>query len=122
VLLGTQTNLVICLNPMTSRHRGGVFEPTGPIASFIRGSSRHRLEREMRALRQAGKRVLEIEPKAEDVKAMGYKYMSGKRRAGILSTAVRTTTTALRTTELGRALHALAEGAEGGRGAVSAAR
>lgn len=121
VLLGTDVQLVLCLNPMTSRHRGGAFEPTGPIASLVRGSGRRQLEREAGALRLAGKRVLLLEPRAEDVNAMGYNYMSGRRRDRILTTAIRTTTTALRTTELGRTLSALVHGGNGNRGRFSAA-
>jgi NTE family protein len=72
VLLASDVEVVVCLNPMSSRHRGNWFESTGAIASFVRGGNQVILDREVHALQSAGKRVLLVEPSAEDLKAMGF--------------------------------------------------
>jgi NTE family protein len=111
LLVDSEAELVICLNPMSSRHRGGILESTGAIASFVRGDNRVILDREISALRRAGKRVVLIEPGAEDIKAMGFNYMSSRHLDRVVRTAVRTTGAALRGTEPGRQLKALPRGA-----------
>jgi NTE family protein len=107
---GSDAELVVCLNPMSSRHGGGLFEPTGRIAAFIRGDNRRLIDREAVTLKRAGKRVMLIEPGADDLKVMGFNYMSRKHLDRVADTAVRTTTTSLQRTELGRALSALPAG------------
>jgi NTE family protein len=107
-LLESEAETVVCLSPMTSPHRGGLLEPTGRIASVVRGSGRSRLLRDARRLEQAGKRVLLLEPGAEALRVMGYNYMSGSRRDQVVATALRTTIAALRGSELGRSLSSLA--------------
>jgi NTE family protein len=111
LLLASDVELVVCLNPMSSRHRGHIFESTGPIANFVRGSNKSMVDRELGALQRAGKRVILVEPRAEDLKIMGLNYMSTRRLAQIVKTAVRTTSAALRGTELGRQLKDLPSGA-----------
>jgi NTE family protein len=106
----TDAELVICLNPMASRHRGGLLEPTGPIAAFVRGDNRRLVDREAIALRRSGRPVLLIEPHADDIRAMGYNYMSRKNPARVLECAVRTTTSSLRDTRLGEQLSSLPRG------------
>jgi NTE family protein len=103
----TETELVVCLNPMSSRHRGGLLEPSGPIASLVRGDNRRLIDREAQALRRIGKRVQLIEPHADDLRVMGFNYMSGRRLDQIVNCAIRTTTDSLRGTELGDRLSAL---------------
>jgi NTE family protein len=103
-------DLVICLNPMSSRHRGGLLQPSGPIAGFFRGNNRRLVDREVLALRRKGKRVLLIEPQADDLRAMGYNYMSRKTPGRVLECAVRTTTASLRGSKLGSELSSLPRG------------
>jgi len=105
----SDAELVVCLNPMSSRHRGRLFEPTGPIAALVRGDNRRLIDRDTRALQKLGKRVLLFEPHAEDLEAMGLNYMSRKRLDRVLATAVATTSEALRG-GLGRELSMLPEG------------
>lgn len=107
----TDAELVICLNPLTSPHRGGLISPTGPIAALFRGNNRRILDREASALRRAGKRVFLIEPAAEDVRVMGYNYMSRRNLDRVAAAGQRTTTAALRAGELGARLRALPRGA-----------
>ena len=116
-LLESEVEVVVCLSPMTSPHRGRFFEPTGSIATAVRGGARARLLRDARLLREAGKRVLLLEPGAEDVRVMGYNYLSGRRRDRVLAGALRTTAAALRGTALGREISSLAGD---GLGAASA--
>lgn len=112
LLTATDAELVVCLNPMSSRYRGRWFESTGALADFVRGGNRVILGREVRALRRAGKRVLVIDPSAEDLKAMGFNYMRGSGLEQVVKTAVRTTSAALRRTEIGAILRQLPAGAE----------
>jgi NTE family protein len=110
LIAGTGAELVVCLNPMSSRHRGGLLEPTGPIASLVRGDNRRLADREVLALRRSGKGVLLIEPEADDLHAMGFNYMSRKRPGRVLECAVRTTTSMLRRTKAGALLASLPHG------------
>ena len=105
-----EVDMVICLNPMSSRYRGGLFEPTGAIASLMRGDNRRLLDREALALKRSGKRVVLIEPRADDIRVMGFNYMSRRNLGRVVDTAVKTTTASLRGTELGRLLSSLPPG------------
>ena len=111
LMAASDAELIVCLNPLSSRHRGGILDPTGPIAAFVRGDNRHKLDREAAALRRAGRQVVVIEPRADDLRAMGLNYMSGRRLHLVAQTARRTTAQSLRGTELGRLLRALPKGA-----------
>jgi len=110
LMTDADADLIVCLNPMSSRHRGGVFEPTGAIASLIRGDNRRLLDREALALRRSGKRVVLIEPRADDIRVMGFNYMSRRNLNQVVDTAVKTTAATLRGTELGRLLSSLPRG------------
>ncbi len=112
LLLDTDVDLIVCLNPVSSRVRGGWFEPTGPIAALVRGDNRKLIDREVAALERLGKHVFLIEPQADDLMAMGFNYMSRRGLDRIVKTAVRTTTAALKGTALGRRLSALPSGHE----------
>jgi NTE family protein len=106
----TDAELVVCVNPMSSRHRGGLLDPTGPIAAFVRGDNRRLIDREALALRRNGRRILLIEPHADDLRVMGFNYMSRRRLERVVECAIRTTTDSLRGTELGARLSALPRG------------
>jgi NTE family protein len=111
LILATDAELVVCLNPMSSRHRGRWFESTGSIAGRVRGDNRVILDREIRSLERAGKQVLLLEPNAEDLKVMGFNYMSRRRVDQVVKTAVRTTSASLRETKAGIRLSKLPSGA-----------
>jgi NTE family protein len=110
IMSDTKAELIVCLNPMSSRYRGGLLEATGAIASFVRGDNRRLLDREALALKRAGKQVVLIEPRAEDLRVMGFNYMGRRNLDRVVETAVRTTTAALRGTELGKLLSSLPPG------------
>lgn len=107
---GIDSDLTICLHPMSSRFRGRLLEPTGRIATIVRGNPAGRLDREVARLTRLGRRVLVLEPHAADVRAMGYNYMSADRAKHVLRTARQTAAGRLRGTRLGRTLAGLAEG------------
>lgn len=107
LLADTDAELIVCLNPMSSRHRGGFFEPTGPIASLVRGDNKRLIDQEMRLLQRAGKRVHVVEPRAEDIRVMGFNYMSKRRLDQVLECSVRTTTSTLQRGVLADELSAL---------------
>jgi NTE family protein len=110
LLSDTDAELIVCLNPMSSRYRGGLFEPTGPIASFVRGDNRHLMDREVLALERKGKDVLLIEPKKEDLQVMGLNSMSRRRLDEVVNCALQSTTRELRDTQLGDQLAILPAG------------
>jgi hypothetical protein len=95
---------------MSSRHRGGLLQPSGPVAAFFRGDNRRLVDREVLALKRKGKRVLLIEPQGDDLRAMGYNYMSRRKPGLVLECAVRTTTASLRGSKLGAQLSSLPRG------------
>lgn len=111
LVMSSDAELVVCLNPMSSPHRGRWFEASGSVASFVRGDNRVILDREIRSLERAGKRVLLVEPSAEDLRVMGFNYMSRRRAHEVVKTAVRTTSAALRKAEVGNLLRELPSGA-----------
>jgi NTE family protein len=55
-----------------------------------------RLGHEARKLREAGTKVLILQPGADDVKVMGFNMMSGRRRVQVTDTAAKSTALALR--------------------------
>jgi NTE family protein len=109
-LSDTDAELIVCLNPMSSRYRGHLFEPTGPIASIFRGDNRRLIDPEVLALKRQGKPVLLIEPKAEDLRVMGLNYMSRRRLGSVVKCALQSTTAELRGTELRTELRDLPPG------------
>jgi NTE family protein len=110
LLLGGDAELIVCLNPMSSRVHGGVFEPTGRLASLVRGNNQKQVERECAALEREGKRVLLIQPHHADIKVMGFNYMSRRNVDRVVESAVRTTTATLLGTDIGRRLRTLPSG------------
>jgi NTE family protein len=103
LVAGRGFDLVICLNPLTSRSEGqshsrGVGGLAGSaingaldfLPSITRRASRGRLEREERKVRRFGTEVVIIEPTAEDHAAMGHNWMSSERRQDVIDTAEET--------------------------------
>lgn len=89
-------DLVICLNPMSSRHRPQGLRPAAHIGAAIRAGYGRRLGHETRILRQAGTAVVLVQPNARDLRAMGNNYMSGSRRHQVIETALVTVRDQLR--------------------------
>jgi NTE family protein len=104
LIAGRGLDLVICLNPLTSRSEGETRQrsavtrmATGPIhgvldfiPSLTRRAARGRMEREERKVRRFGTEVVIIEPTAEDHAVMGHNWMSAERRQDVIDTAEET--------------------------------
>ena len=86
VVRGHGLDLVICLNPMSTRDGDAL---RGPLAGMRRDAGR-RLGREARKLRDEGTEVVLVQPTAEDFSAMGPNAMSRRRRNEVIETARRT--------------------------------
>jgi NTE family protein len=109
LMAGRGLDLVICLNPLTSRSEGGRTGSgiTGAAAGAVNGAidfipsltrraSRGRLEREERKVRRFGTEVVIIEPTVEDHAAMGRNWMNSERRQQVIETAEETVAKQLR--------------------------
>ena len=90
VLQDEKLDLVISLNPMSSRHRPHGLKPTAQVGALIRSGAGRRLGREAKMLRDRGTEVVMIQPTARDLRIMGNNYMSGKRRNEVIDTAMET--------------------------------
>src|SRR3954447_15151873 len=99
-------DLVICLNPGSSRAAGG------GARSALRAAAGRRLGHEARKLHERGAEVVLVQPSAEDLAVMGPNPMSRARRHATIETAIRTTAAALRDPEVAAKLRDLPQGAE----------
>jgi len=87
-------DLVICLNPSSSR------TPNGGASGAMRAANGRRLGHEARKVRAAGTEVVLVQPTREDLAVMGPNPMSRARRNEVIQTAMRTTAEALRAADL----------------------
>ena len=90
LLVRTDVDLVVVMNPMSSLEPG---LPGGVLERFerrIRRATGRRLGHEARMLREAGKQVLLVQPREEDLAVMGVNMMDPSRRIDVLETAMRT--------------------------------
>jgi len=111
LVAGRGLDLVICLNPLTSRSEGErSIAPLDLIPSLTRRASRGRLEREERKVRRFGAEVVVIEPTAEDHAAMGRNWMSSERRQQVIETAEETVARQLRSPGVSELLSGLPAG------------
>ncbi len=98
-LLGTDVTEAIVLAPMASRCPDNPLHPFSRIERRVRRYMTAIVDREIAQLRQAGIKVLRIEPQARDLQAFGFDMMNPKRRLTVLNTAldtrVKTTANAL---------------------------
>jgi NTE family protein len=112
LVAGRGLDLVICLNPLTSRSEGssGIAGLLDMIPAITRRASRGRLEREERKVRRFGTEVVVIEPTAEDHGAMGRNWMSSERRQDVIDTAEETVAKQLRDPRVRKLLKGLPAG------------
>jgi NTE family protein len=109
LVAGRGIDLVICLNPLTSRSEGRK-GPLDLIPSITRRAARGRLEREERKVRRFGTEVVIIEPTAEDHAVMGHNWMNAERRQDVIETAEETVAEQLRSPEIRRLIEGLPAG------------
>jgi len=96
-LLGSGVSEAVVLAPMASSAPDC---PSSWLERIERGVRRHMtaiVDREVARLRQAGIRVIRLEPGAADLEAIGYNMMDPRRRARVFETAARTAEEAVRT-------------------------
>ncbi|HYZ70110.1 MAG TPA: patatin-like phospholipase family protein [Thermoleophilaceae bacterium] len=104
-------DVVICLNPTSTRARGPARSPAARAAAAVRAAAGRRLGREARKLREAGTQVVLVQPTAEDIAIMGSNLMSGRRRHEVVELARRTVRAQLRKPDTAAALEGLPPGA-----------
>jgi NTE family protein len=103
-------DLIIALNPMSSREAATPETLGERVAGAIRRDAGRRLGAEAKRLRAAGATVILIQPTAEDLDAMGDNLMSRGRRNLVIDTAVQTMTDQLSGSTLGERLRRLPRG------------
>jgi NTE family protein len=96
LLCGEGLDLVICLNPMSSLAQATGGSPADRMAAIMRSAAGRRLGHEARKLREAGTRVLVLQPNEHDVSLMGFNLMSGTRRLEVMEQARRSVAKELR--------------------------
>lgn len=89
-------DLVVCLNPMSTRARTEARTPAERVAANVRASAGRRLGSEARKLRDQGTEVLIIQPGGADLAVMGVNLMARDRRGAVIETALASTVRALR--------------------------
>ena len=111
LLADQELDLVICLNPMSSRDQAAGRNPVDRVTAALRSRPGRMLGREARQVRAAGTEVLLVQPTAEDLAAMGNNWMSSKRRHHVIRTAIRTVAAQLTRPQAAAALDGLPPGA-----------
>jgi NTE family protein len=96
LLARSSLDLVVCLNPMSTRAQIAARTPAELIVANVRASAGRRLGREAQLLRDAGTEVLVIEPGGADLPVMGLNLMARDRRGAVIETAFGSVTRALR--------------------------
>src|SRR5215210_4841771 len=110
LLAGRGLDLVIALNPLSSRSIVRSLNPLARVGQITRSASGRRLGYEARKVRAYGTKVALIQPTAEDLEVMGGNLMSSKRRHDVIETAARTVAEQLRSPELAELVDRLPQG------------
>ena len=107
LLGGLGLDLVICLNPLSSRYTEAGFNPLHKAGEALSWLAGHQVDLEAAALRGEGTEVVMIEPTAYDLVAIGGNRMDARRCRAVFEVALRSVTRQLREPEVRRALHRL---------------
>jgi NTE family protein len=110
LLADRDLDLVICLNPLSSRDQVGSLHPADRLAQFSRNANGRRLGHEAKKVRAAGTEVVLIQPTEEDLQTMGRNWMSARRRHEVIELASSTVAEQLRAPELKAVLRRLPRG------------
>lgn len=87
LLRGRGLDLVVCLNPISSRAEVRGSGPAARVGAAVRAATGRRLGHEARKLREEGTEVVLLQPNADDVAAMGINLMARSRRVAVLEQA-----------------------------------
>jgi NTE family protein len=90
LLAGRDLDLVICLNPMSSRAQRVLRHPLDRLTELTRNGSGRRLGHEAKKVRESGTEVVLIQPTEDDLDLMGRNWMSRERRHDVIELAIRT--------------------------------
>lgn len=90
LLKDAELDLIVCLNPTSTRAKVPARTPAAVVAGQMRTGSGRRLGSEAKKVRAAGTEVLLIQPEADDLAVMGSNLMSGRRRHEVIETAIET--------------------------------
>jgi len=90
VLVGEDLDLVICLNPTSSRHSVTTGSLEDRASAVMRSFSGRRLGSEAKRLRAAGTEVVLVQPTDADLEVMPSNLMSRRRRREVYETARQT--------------------------------
>jgi NTE family protein len=112
LLCDEDLDLVICLNPMSSLAQATGGSPADRMAAIMRAAAGRRMGREAQKLREAGTRVLILQPGDKDVALMGFNLMNGARRLEVMEQARRSVANDLRRIRARRAPLPESTGAE----------
>ena len=110
LLARTDVDVVICMNPLSSLHRGKSLNPLERVSQLSREANGRRLGHEARKVRAAGKKVVLIQPTEEDLEVMGGNLMDPRRRRQVIEKAERTVAEQLQDPAIGDVLSDLPEG------------
>jgi NTE family protein len=110
LLAGRGLDLVICLNPLSSRTGSTGFGALDRFNALGRTNNGRRLGHEARKVEAYGTRVALIQPTAEDHAVMGRNLMNGARRNAVIETAERTVAEQLAQPELAELVDGLLAG------------
>jgi NTE family protein len=89
-------DLVVCLNPLSSRAPATGHDPVARVVAAVRAATGRRLGHEARKLREAGTEVLLLQPTKSDLDVMGINLMARDRSLQVLRRARVTTRDQLR--------------------------
>lgn len=90
MLADTDIDEVIMLVPMASSKPDQPWHPFKKIERKVRKGMTEIVDREVALLQSLGKKVIRIEPTAEDLSAFGYNMMDPRRRKRVYKTSQRT--------------------------------
>ena len=110
LLAGRGLDLVVCLNPTSSREVERLRHPLDRVAQAARQGAGRRLGYEARKVRAKGTDVVLVQPTAEDIRLMGRNLMRGERRHEVIELATRTVADQLRRPEHRELLRGLPRG------------
>jgi NTE family protein len=110
LLAGLGLDLVICLNPMSSRYKPSGLRPVPRLGAALRSRAGRSLGREARLVRESGTRVVLVQPTVRDLRLMGTNWLSSRRRHAVIEQAIETVGEQLRAPEVRRELKGLPPG------------
>jgi len=110
LLAGLDLDLVICMNPTSTREPPAGAGVLDRVAQAARQASGRRLGHEAKRVRAGGAEVLLLQPVAEDLAVMGRNLMSAARRNDVIETAHRTVAQQLRSGEARKLVSGLPAG------------